>query len=115
MIKFPGNPLMRFVVVLLAVFSLVSQARADETYIFTNTSNHDVTLFLLYPNSVQVPPTAIRQMTIKPGQSWSYTMNQSLPNVRVDISGGSWKDYKGTAFFIGTNPGANKSGTYAIK
>src|SRR5262249_3408193 len=114
MSKLPAKILISLATVVLAL-CLVSQARADETYVFTNTSNHDVTLYLNYPNSVQIPPTAVRQQVLKAGQSWSYTMNPTLPNVRIDLAGGTWKDYKGTVFFIGTNPGANKGGTYTIK
>lgn len=114
--KLPGKSLISFVALLLALGALIPSAQAaDQSYTFTNSSKNTVTLILNYPNSVQVPPTAIRQMVLKPGQSWNYTMNSSLPNVRVDLSGGAWKDYKGTAFFIGTNPGATPGGTYVIK
>jgi len=100
----------------VAVCGFKSQALADDrTYSFVNGSNHEVTVVLLYPPGTVPGPGAITQMKLKPGVTWNYTMNSSLPNLRVDLMGGSWKDYKGTAFFIGVNSGAAAGGTYAIK
>ena len=102
--------------VFVALGSFSSQAQAqDRVYTFVNSTNHEVILGLYYPPGLALPPGSLTSMKLKPGVSWAYTMNSSLPNVRVDLSGGSWKDYKGNTFFIGTNPGANPAGTYTIK
>ena len=54
-------------------------------------------------------------MKLKAGNSWNYTLNSSLPNLRVDLIGGTWKDFKGNALFVGANSGGAPGGTYAIK
>jgi len=111
-----GKSLMQVALVMLALCAFSSQAIAeDRVYTFVNGTNHEVTVFLIYPPGTTPGPGSPTQMKLKPGVSWAYTTNSGIPNLRVDLSGGTWKDFKGSAFFVGTNLGAAPGGTYAIK
>jgi hypothetical protein len=116
MMNLTGKSLILVVLAVVALCGFSSQAVAeDRTYSFVNGSNHEVTLYLIYPPGTAPGPGAITQMKLKPGNTWKYTMNATTPNIRVDLAGGTWKDYKGTALLVGVNLGAAPGGTYAIK
>jgi|SRR6516225_8598461 len=101
---------------LIAVCGIASRAQADDkVYHFVNKTNHEVTLALIYPQGVNMTTGAPNQMKLKAGQTWDYTVNTNLPNIRIDLSGGTWENYKGTVFFAGNNFGAASPGTYNIK
>ncbi len=114
--KLTGKSSMLVALAILAFCAFSSQASAeDRTYSFVNGSSHEVTLYFIYPSSQSPGPGAITQMKLKPNSTWNYTVSSTLPNIRVDLSGGTWKDYKGNALFVGVNLGAAPGGTYAIK
>jgi hypothetical protein len=116
MMNFTGKSLMLVAFAILALCGFSSQAVAENrTYSFVNSSNREVTLYLIYPPGTAPGPGAITQMKLKPGNTWNYTLNSSLPNIRVDLAGGTWKDFKGAVLFAGANPGGAPGGTYAIK
>jgi hypothetical protein len=111
-----GKSLILVVLSILALGGFSSQAVAESrTYSFVNGSNHEVTLYLIYPPGAARAPGAVTQMKLKPHDTWNYTLGSSLPNIRVDLVGGTWKDYKGTALFVGVNSGSAPGGTYAIQ
>jgi hypothetical protein len=116
MMNLTRNSLVLVALAVVAFCGFTSQAQAeDRVYSFVNGSNHEITINLIYPPGVQPGPGSVTQMKLKPGVTWTYTTNSGIPNLRVDLAGGTWKDFKGTAFFVGTNMGGAPAGTYAIK
>ncbi len=85
-----GKSLVLVALVVVALCGFSSQALAeDRLYTFVNGTNHEVTVFLIYPPGTTPGPGSPTQMKLKPGVSWAYTTNSGLPNLRVDLNGGT--------------------------
>lgn len=98
------------IIVVASCITSTLKAQGSRTYVFQNSTNHEVTLNLVRE---VIPINGITQLKLPAGVSQSYVIAGGTPTIRVDLTGGQWKVRHPIA--LGFGPLDSAAGTYVIE